>query len=723
MPNRRLLVALIAAFSALILLPASASALKFENPGTAAFGSPVSDVATGDFNGDGRDDVAIAAGNDPSLQPGIQIRLSTAGGSWSGAPSLDCGSGGSGCYSLVVGNFAAGPALDIFAVPFQSNAEVLSFIGDGTGGFTRVSLSSPVVPIGTRNSIATGDLNDDGLDDVVIGGAGGNYAVGLAEGSGTFSFTSGSAGQSNAIQSATIGDFDDDANNDLALGDGNSRINVLLGDGNGTFTPSPDNPVMVPGNPSVVTSMVTADFNEDGKDDVGMTGALAQFALARTVKTFLGTEDGIALNPSSSGDFDSGCCAPGPNQFSELVTADFNADGIEGDLGWLQIYQPNGQNFYQEEIKLSDGQGNFETAPGSPYSWQLAQNESHNLWGQAVGDFNGDGGPDLVGADTGGGGCNGCAARLLINAPDLATDVTSVDFGDQLVGTTSDYSTINLINQGGVPATLDNFMLEGPDEGMFGVNEETSIDCLETLAPNESCPLEVNFTPSSEGSKTTSFQLFTGGNDEDPFAEVALTGEGVAPGVTVEPGAIEFSEVRIDTTGTETVTITSSGTGPLAIGELALTGTDVSAFSLTDDTCSGTDLDPTETCTVKVNVRRPRPGPSRPRSRSPTTRNRTPRSRSRPKRSTRSSASIRPAPSCRAPRSVASARSGSSRSPRTEPPRSISATPSSAEPMPPTSRPCRTTTARARPSSRKRPAPFSWSSIPTGARRAPARPP
>jgi len=599
MPNRRVIAVLVASLAALILLPSSASALKFA-PGTggtaAQVGAP-SDVATGDFNGDGLDDMAVASGfSTADNHPGLNILLATGGGDFINAGTLDCNSGGSGCYSLAVGNFTGGDSdLDIFAYPYQSNSVVYSFIGNGAGGFTRISMNSPETP-NQRNSVAVGDLNGNGVDDIVIGSNNGDYAIGIAQGPGSFSFTSGSIGAGN-LNSATAGDFNNDNNLDIAFGDDGSHINVLLGDGGGSLTPAAGNPATVSGSTGNLRSMVTADFNGDGFDDLGVTSIVGPNDYASSVQTFLGGAGGtLTANPSPSGSAFSNITFEGTRSFSDLVTADFDADGDAGDLAYLQVFQPNGPRDYQAAIRLSNGDGSFTVAPGSPFSYQLDQNQSHNPWGQAQGDFNGDGAPDLAAADTGGGNCSGCATPVLMSRADVSTDPGSVDLGDVTLGQGSVTEGLTIKNTGAPTAHLSGFTITGPDAGQFSI--DSSSLCMPTI--NTTCEKEISFEPTGTGAKSATLNI---SNADGPNLTVPLTGTGVQPQATFDPNPLEFGEVPAGTTSeARTVTVSSTGTAPLQIDQISEGAGDSGSFELVSgsDTCSNETIQPGSSCEFDV---------------------------------------------------------------------------------------------------------------------------
>lgn len=603
MQNRRLFTAIIAAFAALVLLPGSASALKFEPGlgGTAAQVGSVSDVATGDFNGDGEADLAVASGPAPGgfTTQGINILISQGDGSFQKTVTLD--PGGQGYFSVYTGDFNGDGDLDLYSYQYNPFGRKV-FLGDGLGTFgAGINQGSAISP-GARNSIAVGDLNGDASMDIVTGGfTSGEFQVGIADGSGGFTFTSGSipaaAGKS---LSTAIGDFNGDGDNDAALGDNGGHINVLLGNGSGSLTPSADNPATVAaGSRNFVTSLAVADFNGDGIDDVGASAANAELGPVGSVQTFLGdAADTLTTNPAPSGavfspDEYSPGVDPGPYDYSDVVAADFDGDG-DRDLAYNLAFRPNGPSEYKAGIRLSNGDGTFTTAPGSPFTYD----QGSSPWGLAQGDLNGDGAPDLVAAAPGGGGCFGCGAPVLMNSPEITPDPSSLDFGSVKINTESDPETVDITNTGGPTVTIASVTISGTNADQFSIDSTSG--CV--LGGTDSCPKNITFQPTTTGAKSATLTIHIPGGED---LAMPLSGTGVVPQATFNPNPLEFGEVPVGITSTTgTVTVSSTGSAPLEIGEVAKSAGDSGSFDIVSgsDTCSNTTLQIEGSCEFKVTM-------------------------------------------------------------------------------------------------------------------------
>ena len=76
------------------------------------------------------------------------------------------------------------------------------------------------------------------------------------------------------------------------------------------------------------------------------------------------------------------------------------------------------------------------------------------------------------------------------------------------------------------------------------------------------------------------------------------------PAATLSLGSLDFHSAQVGSNAPpDTVTVASSGTAPLAIGNVTVGGTDAGDFAKVADGCSGTTLQPNTSCSVLVRFR------------------------------------------------------------------------------------------------------------------------
>ena len=190
--------------------------------------APVAVVA-GDFNGDGFLDLAVAN----STANTVSVLLGNGNGTFQAKQDFSTGTGTQTPVWLAVGDFNGDGKLDL-AVANEASNTISIFLGNGDGTFTLKS--SPVVATGP-NSVAVGDFNVDGFLDLAVASPIANsVSVLLGNGDGTFQAGQVLANIKSAPHSVTVADFNGNWLLDLAICNETSDTTVLgFGNGNGTF--------------------------------------------------------------------------------------------------------------------------------------------------------------------------------------------------------------------------------------------------------------------------------------------------------------------------------------------------------------------------------------------------------------------------------------------------------------------------------------------------------
>ncbi len=280
-------------------------------------GHSPSAVAVGDFNGDGKLDMAVADEGDNT----VSILLGNGDGTFQSQSTFPAGAAPG---AIVAGDFNGDGKLDLGVANFTDNTiSILLGNGDGTftAGRTITGVNSPV-------AIVTGDFRSAGkLDLAVLDQADGLVSVFPGNGDGTFATKiDTSAGRSPSA--LVTGDFNGDGKTDLAVtNSGSNSVSVLLGNGDGTFFKRIDFGTGV--GPSAIAS---ADFNGDGRPDLAVTNKVDN-----TLSIFLGNGDGTFGAPTSfttdagpaallSGNFASGT-------FPDLIVVCESANTLDVFLG------------------------------------------------------------------------------------------------------------------------------------------------------------------------------------------------------------------------------------------------------------------------------------------------------------------------------------------------------------------------------------------------------
>ncbi|WP_374087357.1 choice-of-anchor D domain-containing protein [Methylomicrobium lacus] len=176
----------------------------------------------------------------------------------------------------------------------------------------------------------------------------------------------------------------------------------------------------------------------------------------------------------------------------------------------------------------------------------------------------------------------------------------ALTFGNQVVNTTSLAQSITVSNTGNSNLVVSGITLTGVDPGQFLL--ANTINCA-TVAPLGSCTFNVQFAPTTTGTKTASVSIAS--NAAGSPASVAVSGTGLAPApiVAIAPVslAVAFPDQVINTTSAaQTITVSNTGTANLTVSGVTLSGA-TTQFSFTNN-CT-TAVVPGGSCTVSVQFR------------------------------------------------------------------------------------------------------------------------
>ncbi len=442
----RVLIVAISTFLLLLGNLANLAAVEFASAKSYPVGTNPSAIAVGDFNGDGKPDIAVANTGSSS----VSILLGNGDGTFQPAVNF---SAGNSPTAVAVGDFNADGKLDLAVLqPGDSRNSVAGsvsvLLGNGDGTF---QAPKTIALTASAAAMAVADFNLDKKSDLAVSSFDasnkpGTLSIFLGNGDGTFQPAKQTSVPNVANGAFAAADFNGDSKPDVAVFT-SAGILILLGNGDGTFLPGVTVAVALTPN-----SLLTGDFNHDARVDlfVRSSGFFCLFpgefcANVTGLSAFLGNGDGsfrkeqniasaeIPIDPLGQ---------VGGTIIDSPAVGDFNGDGkLDVAYRRTSVFFGSKSTSTSLEIRLGKGDGTFSPAivlsdPGP---------------GVITEDLNADKLSDLIGLGT-----TNDIAVLLNTSPTSGADVGILSSGASAnrvgVGTNLTY-TADVLNQGPTDAT------------------------------------------------------------------------------------------------------------------------------------------------------------------------------------------------------------------------------------------------------------------------------
>ena len=188
--------------------------------------------------------------------------------------------------------------------------------------------------------------------------------------------------------------------------------------------------------------------------------------------------------------------------------------------------------------------------------------------------------------------------------PVLSPSTLSLTFPDTVTWQKSTSQSITLTSSGDQAVSFQSVSVTGANAGDF----QDSDNCVSTvvLQPKHSCSIFVIYAPTSVGTSQATLNVMDSavGNPQ----QYGLSGTGVAPppltpGVTLNPAGT-FNLAGTTTQGTtaapQNLTVSNTGTGPLHVTAIGVSGLNSGDFSVAGSNCLGAAVAAGTSCSVPV---------------------------------------------------------------------------------------------------------------------------
>lgn len=508
-------------------------------------------LAAADVNNDGKLDLVVANYTDDT----VSVLLGNGNGTFQTQQTYATGNGPEG---VAIGDFNGDGLLDL-AVPNNTDNTVSVLIGAGSGSFpTHVDYATGAAP----TWVLTADFNGDGILDLAVCTASTNMSILLGQSGGTF----GAAKEykiGNNAQAAVTGDFNGDGKLDLAsVNFADNTVSMLVGLGTGAFKAQELYPTNT--NPGW---LAVGDFVGLGKlglavvdSSAGMLTILTQTGLSvtPTILAFPGQEGGV--------------------KSKALTFTVINGGKTAVGIASIAIQGANAGDYSQTNTCGATIAANKNCVVSVVFDPQAVGTRMAQI---------------IVTTTTG--------SSLGVTASGLGIVTVSIGpnphtFPTTLLNKDSASFKATFKNSSGLTITFTSVGFTGFDTQDYVITSNACGTAGSSVAPFTSCIIDVAFKPTQTGQRTAALTVF--GNFSPGNGQQAILLNGLGTAVLVQPTTLTFAAQTVGTTSvSQAIKVRNVNTTPLPV-TITVQGTNPLDFAQTNN-CNGS-IPAVTTCTINV---------------------------------------------------------------------------------------------------------------------------
>ena len=519
-----------------------------------ATGTEPFSVAVGDFNGDGKADLAVANKNAGNAGT-VTILLGKGDGTFTAAAVSPAT--GNGPESVGVGDFNGDGKADLAVVNNNhGNAGTLTILlGKGDGTFTAAAVS-PATGNGPE-SVAAGDFNGGAVSDLAVANYGDNTATVLLTENRTATATASGIAPVGTGTHLVEASYPGDSSYSSSVS-GTTALTVTAA------TPvsfSPTSLTFSPQNVGVTSTPQTVTVTNNGTANLTIStvtiGGTNASDFAKSANTCAGATVtpnktctvSVTFTPSATGSR-TATLSINDNAANSPQTVSLSGTGTAVSLSTTSLSfgaQLTGSSSLKT-VTLT----NLGSTPLSISSLSVVSFAPLTPTGTKAGDFTIQSGSCVAGGSVAGlGSCTITvafkpaaagvrSATLVIRDSDpgspqsvrlrgtgtaVRLSATSLGFGPQPVDTTSAPKTVALTNLGSTPLRIASLTLRGTDAGDLAIQASSTCAVGKRLAGEGRCTINLAFKPSAAGARSATLVI----SDSDPSSPqtVSLSGTGM----------------------------------------------------------------------------------------------------------------------------------------------------------------------------------------------------